>query len=48
MVPAPGDYDGDGATDYAVYEQATGDWHILFSNSNSTQVHWGWSEAIVP
>jgi hypothetical protein len=27
-VPAPGDYDGDGKTDAAVYRTATGTWHI--------------------
>ena len=27
-VLVPGDYDGDGATDLAVYRTSTGTWHI--------------------
>jgi len=27
-VLAPGDYDGDGATDFAVYRPSTGTWYV--------------------
>lgn len=27
-VPVPGDYNGDGTTDYAVYRPTTGEWHL--------------------
>ena len=34
-VPAPGDFDGDGKTDYSVYRDSTGIWYI-FKSSDST------------
>lgn len=34
-VPAPGDYDGDGKTDYAVYRKSTGVWYVLNSFDSS-------------
>jgi hypothetical protein len=33
-VPVPGDYDGDGKADPAVYTATSGDWEILQSASN--------------
>jgi len=34
-VPAPGDYDGDGKTDYTVYRNSTGIWYVFRSSDNS-------------
>jgi hypothetical protein len=31
FLPVPGDYDGDGETDTAVYEKITGNWFIAQS-----------------
>jgi hypothetical protein len=43
-VPMPGDYDGDGRTDPAIYRPSTGQWFILRSLTNYTTsilVPWG-------
>jgi len=41
-VPSPGDYDGDGTTDYVVYRNSNGTWHILqSSNSGGSVVPFG-------
>jgi hypothetical protein len=34
-VPSPGDYDGDGTTDYMVYRNSTGVWYGLMSSNSS-------------
>jgi hypothetical protein len=34
-VPAPGDYDGDGRTDYSVYRNGEGNWYIYQSANSS-------------
>ncbi|MEZ5424895.1 MAG: VCBS repeat-containing protein [Pyrinomonadaceae bacterium] len=34
-VPAPGDFDGDGQTDYSVYRNSTGVWYIFKSSDSS-------------
>lgn len=45
-VPVPGDYDGDGLRDPAVYHQAGGTWYIRRSSDGATQVTpFGWFAA---
>ena len=49
-VPAPGDFDGDGLCDIAVFHQATGDWYIRQSSDGQmpggVPVNWGWYETL--
>ena len=46
-MPVPGDYDGDGKTDLAVYHAATGNWYIQRSSDGQTRVaNWGWAAAM--
>ncbi|HQU82594.1 MAG TPA: VCBS repeat-containing protein [Pyrinomonadaceae bacterium] len=41
-IPAPGDYDGDGYTDYAVFRPTSGDWYInRSSDSGFVGLHFG-------
>jgi alpha-tubulin suppressor-like RCC1 family protein len=43
QVAVPGDYDGDGRMDVAVYTSSTGDWWILQSSrGNTTYLHVAW------
>ncbi len=45
-IPAPGDYDGDGATDLRVFRTGTGTWFILESKFGFTTWQWaGWGLA---
>ena len=39
--PAQADYDGDGKTDFAVFNPDTGEWYVLYSNNSSDSFNWG-------
>ena len=41
FTPVPGDYDGDGVVDVAVYNDATGAWNILKSSGGTLNLNWG-------
>jgi len=40
-IPIPGDYDGDGSQDTAVWRPSTGTWFILSSTSGESRIPWG-------
>jgi hypothetical protein len=41
-VPIPGDFDGDGVTDIAVFRPSNGTWYILNSSTGAgTSIQWG-------
>ena len=41
-IPVPGDYDGDGKTDFAVWQPSSGYWWIIYSSDGSQQFRqWG-------
>ena len=40
-LPLPGDFDGDGKTDFSVFRPSTGEWYVINSSSGAWSV-WQW------
>lgn len=42
-IPVPGDFDGDGKTDFCIFRPSTGAWWLIYS-SNNTQHTFNWGQ----
>lgn len=43
--PVPGDYDGDGKTDFSIFRPSTGEWYVLQSSDNAWMPVMAWGAA---